>query len=125
MFRDTTRSVSRKWPERCSPTGHESCCQGECFSLVQLGPDGAAGRRGKGAISATPTRPPRPDFGLDAFESRATGRLPSPRRSGPYFFLQRMESHGSGTVTRLVKIRHFLNLIARRDRVKKGGCHCR
>ena len=25
---------------------------------------------GKGAISATPTRPPRPDFGLDAFESR-------------------------------------------------------
>jgi hypothetical protein len=32
-----------------------------------------------------------------------------------------MESYGSGTVTRLVKIRHFLNLIARRDRVKKGA----
>ena len=48
-----------------------------------------------------------------------------PKEKRPYFFLQRMESHGSGTVTRLVKIRHFLNLIARRDRVKKGGCHCR
>ena len=47
-----------------------------------------------------------------------------PQGEAPYFFLQRMESHGSGTVTRLVKIRHFLNLIARRDRVKKGGCHC-
>ena len=65
MFRDTTRSVSREWPERCFPTGHESCCRGECFSLVELGPDGAAGRRGEGAISATPTRPPRPDFGLE------------------------------------------------------------
>jgi hypothetical protein len=31
-----------------------------------------------------------------------------------------MESYGSGTVTRLVKIRHFLNLIARGDRVKRG-----
>jgi hypothetical protein len=32
-----------------------------------------------------------------------------------------MESYGRGTVTRLVKIRHFLNLIARGDRVKKGA----
>jgi len=32
---------------------------------ILLGPDGAAGRRGEGAISATPTRPPRPDFGLE------------------------------------------------------------
>ena len=54
---------------------------------------------------------------------KVTERFPKEKR--PYFFLQRMESHGSGTVTRLVKIRHFLNLIARRDRVKKGGCHCR
>src|SRR5205814_8835497 len=32
-----------------------------------------------------------------------------------------MISYGKVTGVRLVKIRHFLNLIARRDRVKKGG----
>jgi len=34
MFRDTTRSVSREWPEKIFSPGYESCCQGECFSLV-------------------------------------------------------------------------------------------
>jgi hypothetical protein len=56
------------------------------FIPILLGPDGTAGWSGKGAISATPARSPRPNFGLDAFERSGYGlraALLPPRRSGP------------------------------------------